>query len=235
MTQRPRFLLIPYVCMLTILLPLASAIAQNVFLDNKGKVVRIEVTGKDVQDYTRTNLGSGFFIHKDGFLITALHVVGTPDDWANENGKIDRKIELAWLDPNGALTKETRVVVVYYDPVVDLALLRIPQVTPAVHIGDSQTVKEGDRVSAIGYPGGAQQPSLSSGFIQLAFDSAYGGFFRADLSVREGSSGGPLFNESGMVVGVVNAGLKYAQGQGFAIPINLASALVAKIIRSPSF
>lgn len=236
MRQRFRSILAAYIPVLMILLGPVSAIAQDVFHDNKDKVVRIEVTGKDVNGYYRTLSGSGFFIHREGFLLTTLHVVGTPENWRLENGRIDRQVKLFWTNTAGVPKEESRVVVVYYDPLVDLALLRIPQSdTPFVRIGDSQKVRENDSVVAIGYPQGASQPTPSPGSIQLSFDSVYGGFFRIVVPVHDGSSGGPLLNQDGVVIGIVNAGLKYAQGQGFAIPINLASGLIAKIIRPPRF
>lgn len=203
---------------------------------HKEKVVRIEVNGKDRQGFSQRRFGSGFFVHKEGFLLTNLHVVGTPDDWKVENGQLNRDIKLIWPNQTGALQEEKRVVVVYYDEVVDLVLLRIPRSDiSAVRLGDSLTVKPEQHVTALGYPEGQEQLDTAPGIIKLSLDSVYQGFFRFAASIDRGYSGGPLFNDDGAVIGVVNAGLKYTPGTGFAIPINLSSSLLINIPRPPRF
>lgn len=226
-----------YLLILTIVSSPSLVYGQNLFDTNKDKVVRIVVQGRDANGYDRPRSGSGFFIHPDGFLLTALHVVGTLNDWYREgNDRIDRKIELSWIDSNGITRQEKTVVVVYYDTVVDLALLRVGlSNVPFLRLGDSRLVKSLQKVIAIGYPRGEEKPKPTEGSISLPFDSAYGGFFTFAGNINVGNSGGPLLNEDGQVVGVVNAGLPYSPGVGFAIPINLASGLVQRIIRPPRF
>lgn len=168
-----------------------------------------------------TSEGTGFFIDKDGLILTNYHVVE-----GSESIKVtthDKKIYEAEVVGSDALT--------------DIAIVRIKasgNVTPVV-MGDSSKLKVGQWVIAIGNPLGVQfftSAGIVSGFGPPGPD--YVGFFdfiQTDANIEPGNSGGPLINDSGEVVGISNAYMGPGTGIAFAIPINRAKEVVAKLTK----
>jgi serine protease Do len=167
------------------------------------------------REYKQNALGSGFIISKDGYILTNNHVID----------KVDRiKVKLS----NG---KEYDAVIIGKDDKTDLALIKIkPQSDlPIVKFGDSDRLRVGDWVVAIGNPFGLER-TITSGIVsakgRVIGAGPYDNFIQTDASINPGNSGGPLFNLSGEVVGVNTAIVARGQGIGFAIPVNTAKSII---------
>jgi len=161
--------------------------------------------------------GSGFIISSDGEIITNHHVI----EGASQVGV--RLADGSFVDAE----------VVGTDPRTDLALLRIrpdQALTPAA-LGDSDVLKVGEWVIAIGNPFGLGH-TVTAGIVsakgRVIGAGPYDDFIQTDASINPGNSGGPLFNAEGEVVGI-NTIKGLGEGIGFAIPINLARNVVEQL------
>jgi serine protease Do len=164
-------------------------------------------------------LGSGFIISKDGLILTNNHVV-------------EKATEIkVRLDTD----KEYDAKVIGTDPKTDLALLKADTNAvfpdPAV-LGDSDAMRVGDWVIAVGNPFGLGH-TVTTGIIsakgRVIGAGPYDDFIQTDAAINPGNSGGPLFNMKGEVIGVNTAIIEQAQGIGFAIPINPAKELLPQL------
>jgi serine protease Do len=163
--------------------------------------------------------GSGVIISKDGYILTNNHVV----EGAKE------------VTVTCANQKEYKAEVVGRDPKTDLAVLKVKskESFPAVTMGDSDQLKVGDWVVAIGNPFGLNN-TVTSGIVsakgRVIGAGPYDDFIQTDASINPGNSGGPLINMQGDLVGINTAILPNGQGIGFAIPVNTAKPLVPQLI-----
>jgi serine protease Do len=166
--------------------------------------------------------GSGFIIDGAGYIVTNNHVVGRADAV---------KVELA-----DGRTLPAKVV--GSDPQTDVALLKVePGATPlqAVTFGDSDTVRVGEWVLAMGNPfglGGTATTGIVSARGRQIGTGPYDDFLQTDAAVNPGNSGGPLFNTAGEVVGINTAIFSpsgASAGIGFAVPARLATQVVAQL------
>lgn len=161
--------------------------------------------------FEQRSLGSGFIISEDGYLFTNNHVVEQADE-----------IMVRLSDE-----REYKAKVVGTDKNIDIALLKIePEgALPVVKIGDSNGLRVGDWVIAIGNPFGLNQ-TVTAGIVsakgRVIGAGPYDNFIQTDASINPGNSGGPLFNLAGEVVGINTAIVAQGQGIGFAIPVNMA-------------
>ena len=165
--------------------------------------------------YADAVLGSGFFISKDGYIVTNHHVIADMVDKKRE-GYSRLYIKLA-EDP------ETRIPakVVGFDKTLDLALLKTEIDAPYVFaLGSSSDLSVGDKVYAIGSPLGLEK-TLTSGIISSTDRQLFsmGTVFQVDAAINSGNSGGPLIDEEGRVQAIVFAGVQNFQGLNFAIPV----------------
>ncbi len=162
--------------------------------------------------------GSGVIISKDGYVLTNNHVI--------EGAK---EITVTLSDH-----KEYKARIVGRDPKTDLAVLKIegPGTFPAAALGDSDSLKVGDWVIAIGNPFGLNN-TVTSGIVsakgRVIGAGPYDNFIQTDASINPGNSGGPLFNMQGEVVGINTAIISQGQGIGFAIPVNTVKPLVPQL------
>jgi serine protease Do len=175
---------------------------------------------------TAGGLGSGFIIHEDGYLVTNDHVVA---------GETEITITVFAKGANG-MDKKTweNVRIVATNAEMDLALLKIESGDktrfPAVPLGDSDELRQGQPVFAIGAPLGLER-TVSQGIISLKNRIEEGRMYiQTTTQINPGNSGGPLFNLKGEVVGVNNMKIVApgAEGLGFAIP----SAILKLFLRN---
>jgi serine protease Do len=162
--------------------------------------------------------GSGVIISQDGYVLTNNHVI---------EGAKDVTVTLADH-------QEYKARIVGRDPKTDLAVLKIEGkgTFPAATLGDSDNLKVGDWVIAIGNPFGLNN-TVTSGIVsakgRVIGAGPYDNFIQTDASINPGNSGGPLFNMKGEVVGINTAIISQGQGIGFAIPVNTVKPLVPQL------
>jgi serine protease Do len=174
--------------------------------------------GGPQREFKQRSLGSGFVIDKDGHIVTNNHVVEGAD-----------KIKV--ILKNG---KEFDAEVKGRDPNTDLALIRIKPDNdlPVIELGDSDALKVGEWVLAIGNPFGLEH-TVTAGIIsakgRVIGSGPYDDFIQTDASINPGNSGGPLINMAGKVVGINTAIIAGGQGIGFAIPVNLAKGIIDQL------
>jgi serine protease Do len=170
------------------------------------------------REFKQRSLGSGFIISSDGYIFTNNHVVEKAD-------KILVKIS------DG---REYEAKVIGTDANTDIALIKIKpdNSLPVAEIGDSEKVKVGEWVIAIGNPFGLEA-TVTAGIIsakgRVIGAGPYDNFIQTDASINPGNSGGPLFNMEGKVIGINTAIVAQGQGIGFAIPVNMAKGILADL------
>ncbi len=169
-------------------------------------------------EYKQQGVGSGFVISQDGYIITNNHVV---------EGADQIKVKLT----NG---KEYTGKVVGRDPKTDLALVKIEGASDlhTLKLGNSEDLKVGNWVVAIGSPFGLEQ-TVTAGIVsakgRVIGSGPYDNFIQTDASINPGNSGGPLMNMKGEVVGINTAIIADGRGIGFAIPINTAKEIIPQL------
>lgn len=170
------------------------------------------------REYKERSLGSGFIIDKEGYIVTNNHVVADADQI---RVKLSNK-------------KEYSAKIVGRDSKTDLALIKIEDASDlqALPLGDSEKLKVGTWVLAIGSPFGLEQ-TVTAGIVsakeRIIGAGPYDDFIQTDASINPGNSGGPLLNLKGQVVGINTAIVARGQGIGFAIPVNMAKRVVAQL------
>jgi serine protease Do len=182
--------------------------AREIAARSEPAIVRIEAGGDRV--------GTGFAVDRSGVIATNLHVVA---------GARDIKIHM--LD--GATYDVKRVDAIDLDR--DLALVHIDPTSPlpTIPIGDSDKLAAGDPVVAIGNPMGVLDYTVSDGLISsVRVLSAQLTVLQISAPISPGSSGGPLFNSYGEVIGVATAILTQGQNLNFGVPGNYLKPLLAQ-------
>ena len=174
--------------------------------------------GEQPRDFKQRSLGSGFIIDAEGYIVTNNHVIENADE----------------ISVTLANSEEYKARVVGRDPKTDLALIKIENGGPLnpLSLGDSDALKVGTWVVAIGSPFGLEQ-TVTAGIVsakgRTIGTGPYDDFIQTDASINPGNSGGPLFNMRGEVVGINTAIVAGGQGIGFAIPVNLAKGIIAQL------
>jgi len=174
--------------------------------------------GRPNQGFKQRSLGSGFIIDHDGYIVTNNHVVEGAD-----------KIRVILKDE-----REFDAEVKGRDPNTDLALIKIKSDgnLPVIQFGNSDDVKVGEWVMAIGNPFGLEH-TVTVGIIsakgRVIGSGPYDDFIQTDASINPGNSGGPLINMDGKVVGINTAIIAGGQGIGFAIPVNMAKGIIEQL------
>jgi serine protease Do len=189
------------------------------------------ITGQSINPYRREGrvshtVGSGFIVDAGGLVLTNAHVA------------FGRQSLRVTLDDGTVVPGR----VLGADPIFDIAVVQIPKpdkgTLPTAPIGDSDKIRVGEDVIAIGNPMGLDQtvtrgivsgmnrilPGTSMLFIEP--------MIQTDTPINPGNSGGPLFNRCGEVIGITTAMVEEAQNIGFAIPINLVKAVLPSLIKN---
>lgn len=174
----------------------------------------------------RGGVGSGFVISEDGYIITNHHVIASAE-----------RI-IVTLNDN----REFDATIVGSDELADMALLRIDaENLDAVRFGDSEDLRVGEWVLAIGSPFGLEFSaavgivSAKARSVPTRGTSNYVSFIQTDVAINQGNSGGPLFNLQGEVVGInaqILSSTGGSNGISFAIPSNMALNVIAQLRES---
>jgi serine protease Do len=174
-------------------------------------------------------VGSGVIIDQNGYILTNNHVIDdakrlkvTLTDGRMLNGKVigkDEITDLAVVKAEGISTEESDVL-------------------PYAHLGNSDDLKIGQVVIAIGNPFGLTGgPTVTAGIISslnrnLQFENGMLELIQTDAAINPGNSGGPLVNTKGEVIAINTAKMPYAHGIGFAVPINIAKSIMNELIQN---
>ncbi len=164
-------------------------------------------------------LGTGFFVAKQGLLLTNFHVV---------RGTTTVGVKLSGTQA-AILTRRVRG----YDLDSDLVVLQVDGVdAQPVMLGDSDKVYTGQPVVVVGSPEGLEQ-TVSNGLVSAIREFNGRKLFQISAPISEGSSGSPVFNDHGEVVGVVASSIRSGQNLNFAVPINYAKTLLEQRTEQP--
>ena len=171
---------------------------------------------------TVSSLGSGFVVDPSGVIVTNNHVIDGAD-------------EISVIFADGEM-RDARLV--GHDEDTDLAVLKVesPHPLPYVRFGDSNDLRVGDWVMAIGNPfglGGSVTSGIVSALHRAIYTRGYTDFIQTDAAINKGNSGGPLFDMAGRVVGINTAIISpsgESVGIGFALPSSTAKAVVDDLI-----
>ncbi len=166
----------------------------------------------------RRGTGTGFIIDGDGFILTNHHVIEGAD-----------RITVRLADG-----RSLRAERIGSDPDTDIALIKVSSPRPLPHaiLGDSDTLRVGEWVLAIGNPL-AYEHTVTVGVVSFIgrklFDSSLDRYIQTDAAINFGNSGGPLINSRGEVIGINAAISSRASNIGFAVPINQASLILPQL------
>lgn len=175
----------------------------------------------DIPDRTlkQQSLGSGFIIDKEGYIITNNHVVEDAEE-----------IKVKLTDG-----REFKAKVIGKDRKTDLALIKISSIfkeLPTISLGDSDAIRVGDWVLAVGNPFGLEH-TVTQGIIsatgRVIGAGPYDNFLQTDAPINPGNSGGPLINLRGEVIGINTAIIQSGQGIGFSIPAKMAREIIPQL------
>ena len=197
-----------------------NAAVVNVDASSRGTRRR----GRDLDDPQREGprqgAGSGFIIDAEGHILTNFHVIDGAD-----------RVTVTLADG-----RSLRARVVGTDPAIDVALLAVDSGAtarlPVASFGDSDRLRVGEWVCAIGNPLGYVH-SVTVGVVSFMgrklFDNSLDDYIQTDAAINFGNSGGPLINARGEVVGINTAVSSQANNIGFAIPINQVRAVLPQL------
>ena len=177
------------------------------------------------QLFPQKGSGSGAIISKEGYIVTNEHVIHGAD-----------KISVTLLDK-----RKFDAVLVGSDIRTDLAVIKITaENLPVLELGDSDKLRVGQWVVAIGNPFGLEH-TVTCGVISalnrtlaIPGERNYNNLIQTDASINPGNSGGPLVSLHGKIIGINTAIIPHGQGIGFAIPANLCKNIVDQLIKNKS-
>lgn len=186
------------------------------------------------------NLGSGFIIDKKGLIVTNFHLISNTGqqrspllraDDANQKTKLVDRVLVTLHDG-----RQFPASVKGFDEATDIALLQIVPTgdpLPVAELGDSDKLRVGEWVIAVGNPLGLDH-TVTLGIVSAKGRAGFGGAFddylQTDAAINPGNSGGPLVNTDGKIVGINTLVLGGTQGLSFSIPINTLKSILPHLI-----
>jgi V8-like Glu-specific endopeptidase len=202
-----------------------ETVASQLANEYRTATVYIVVRGTSSDGQAVVKSGTGFMISDDGYALTSAHLFQENDRplvKIRTVGSLGSSFDLEI--PTGTIlpAETTRT-----NGEIDIALIKFPpRPTPYkfVHFCKTSTSNEGAKIHALGFPLG-QPLSINSG--TLASKQGPRGLWKTDILVYEGSSGGPVFDETGHVIAVIKGGLSEAPGNNFMVPTNLFRDLIS--------
>ncbi len=175
----------------------------------------------DDREFRRESGGSGFLVSEDGYVVTNNHVIRGAEELQVRVGERDYEAEVKGTDP-----------------ATDLALLKIDSDDPLPYLslGDSDSLRPGDWVMAIGSPAGLDN-SVTVGVVSAKQrrigisneTNSFENFIQTDAAINFGNSGGPLMNLSGEVIGINTAINWGSENIGFAVPVNVLKTVLPQL------
>lgn len=198
-------------------------------------ISKIKSTGDSILTINATenyNLGTGTIISDNGYILTNWHLVG------NKYSSCYVTLENGYVHSGN---------VVWADEDLDLAIVKITaNGLNYLKLGDSDNIKIGEQVYAIGNPIGLEfQRTVTAGIIsginrtikieEGTSKSYMEGLIQTDASINRGNSGGPLVNAQGEIIGINSVKIESAEGIGFAIPINIVKPIIESFINTGNF
>lgn len=181
--------------------------------ETQGAVVLVSGIERTVARGRPRRIGSGFFMDPAGLVVTTYHVI---------KGTSSVSVQLN----NGASFTTEKIV--FASPEKDFAILKVAgRSLPALRLGDSDKIRPGQAVVALGSPLGLEN-SVSSGVVSGFRELKEGAFIQTTTPISEGSSGGPLLDMQGDVIGITARSAPEGQNVNFAIPINEIKAVATK-------
>lgn len=176
--------------------------------------------------------GSGIVIDPQGLIVTNYHVVAEDGPPGSDTKKRDLANAISVALPDGRTASAS---IRGSDPATDLALLKIDVGSaplPAAALGDSDHVRVGEWVLAIGSPLGLDH-TVTFGIIsakgRTGIEGDFDDFLQTDAAINPGNSGGPLVNIKGEVIGINTLRIDRVQGLGFAIPVNILKDILPQL------
>ncbi len=188
------------------------------------------VTDQLLRIFPIKGVGSGIIIDNQGHILTNYHVVDH-----------SRRLKVTLYDGRTLNAK-----VIGTDKLTDLAVLKIEnydndnkrsEFIPSIDLGDSDSLRVGQIVIAIGNPFGLTGgPTVTTGIISslnrsIEFEDGILELVQTDAAINPGNSGGPLINTQGEVIAINTAKIPYAHGIGFAVPVNTAKTILQELIQ----
>lgn len=195
-------------------------------IENAGTTIFLEKSTENL------GLGSGVIISSDGYILTNQHVAGN-------------KYSTCYVTMKNGVTDTG--VVVWASEDLDLAIIKINiKALPAATLGDSEDIKIGQTVYAVGNPVGFElQRTVTSGIISGTNRTIrvegkdkktyMESLIQTDATINQGNSGGPLINRNGEIIGITTMKIVDAEGIGFAIPINIVKPIIKRLIETGNF
>src|ERR1044071_4418965 len=226
-----------------------KALEQNGVSQGKTVVLDVPAIAERVDDVVVNvrsssengeNLGSGFIIDQRGLIATNFHLISNAEPRRGSSQRGSENKGAPKLVNSVTVTlhdgRQFPASIKGYDEATDIALLEIVPngaQLPVADLGDSDALRVGEWVIAIGNPLGLDH-TVTLGIVSAKGRTGFGGMFddflQTDAAINPGNSGGPLVNAQGKVVGINTLVLERTQGLSFSIPINTLKSIMAQLV-----